>query len=112
MSTVTFCLCTIQNYFLFHVDVIHLRFEKNLHFCNPNLSQNCEFKIHVKQRMIPVTGSKNHDVDFPMSVSTEPITLNEDTPNEVQVRVITDVRGNTDLILTHPVGRSRNFDSS
>ena len=50
--------------------------------------------------MIPVTGSKNHDVDFPMSVSTEPITLNEDTPNEVQVRVITDVRGNTDLILT------------
>ena len=28
-----------------------------------------------------------------MSVSTEPITLNEDTPNEVQVRVITDVRG-------------------
>ncbi len=38
-------------------------------------------------------GSKNRDVDFPMSVSTEPITLNEDTPEEVQVTVITDVQG-------------------
>lgn len=42
-----------------------------------------------------VSGCKRREgeVDFPMSVSTEPITLNEDTPHEVQVNVITDVKG-------------------
>ena len=55
--------------------------------------RNCEIYIYGNDRLSRITGSKNHDVDFPMSVSTEPITLNEDTPNEVQVRVITDVRG-------------------
>ena len=62
----------------------------------------CElaFKIKISNnRLSRITGSKNHDVDFPMSVSTEPITLNEDTPNEVQVRVITDVRGKIITIL-------------
>ena len=48
--------------------------------------------LYLSQTFFYLVGSKNHDVDFPMSVSTEPITLNEDTPNEVQVRVITDVR--------------------
>ena len=62
----------------------------------------CELAFKIKianDRVSWITGSKNHDVDFPMSVSTEPITLNEDTPNEVQVRVITDVRGKITTIL-------------
>ena len=50
------------------------------------------------------------EVDFPMSISTEPITLNKDTPNEVQVRVIMEVKGTRDDSLM--CARSQNNKSS
>ena len=62
---------------------------------NGNEKDSCLFKtlFHTEYSTFPfVLGRIGRDVDFPMSVSTEPITLNADANGEVtQVNVITGV---------------------